>query len=1013
MSGWIDVVEDLAEKQETDSGARAKKATRPPGLRGSHGYRNALRRQESQELENSTPPDLHSKMQRVRSFLANSRKKATDEARSSMVLQKFKDAGSTLQISLGQWASTQASPPQKASAADTYLKELLYEPERPVCSRHAESKRAQKTSNSILRKAKQCAGMILNASGYLWGCTFCQLAEQIASHVVKPLLLVKKRRYDETPSNIRLTSDTPSEGEKNRTAKIFQSEFQIAALLQHVESGEFLHFQGHIPTWLAAVDHTTADVTKYVQDQLEGVLPETDRLAQQFVMSVHLVNTDAYAANLRAEEAIAREHPSFSLSHYFCDHHSCWTCLGKGFKLVPEAISGMISGALSMQAAGETTTVRQCLMTVIEDRLQIHVGAPPGGRVAQYREAVYDLFLKLPHGQHSKKRKHIHFIQRLVLSTFLNGDLQDTRNVHMWTLAFWPNREHILAMFKKYVVPCLLPCKAPLFPRSRWTNTELAIDYFGLLTSHHNLLLPTVQLWIKTNVKPQELVSTGGWADVLADPGDSGLPPLEDEGEAEDEPHPAKVDDDQSQKNRWIQMRKQNRKKFRWWVEMQPGPTLVIMRVASSPVVNLTHALLHRAGVDWERKEQQHLVNGEPRSYRVLEAFRGTDLKTFFAEINHLFHRAVLELADGDMLRRHQVLLFRMLSSYRTSIASYIGLRWRAFPVRLFGLLDGVDCFDDSTKPCMLDGLSSSFLSTYCTPEARTSPAAISTLEVLANNFSLGIAEVEARHAATRRVVSIKSVQTHVPALEDINCQWICRRNATLRTEHHVPRFIEEEQEKEKPKKKAKYQNPGGPWKAFLNENAKGMKLTPERIKDLQQQYHGLTDEQRNYYRSVGQVARVAGLAGHRPFGEKPQRELANREPSDVLGNASFAGAVIETEQMTEFSSKLVALRRALKETSRSRSQADRNLNDELATYNPDQTQHDLALRVSSAALPILRAVPLAASASSAYLHQPADAFAEATRLQVRLKQNRLVTFCCGVSVHYTKCSFNTSTLVT
>ena len=362
----------------------------------------------------ATGPHCVSKTKQTRACrLAKSQlQQLSSDPQPNRLLKFVKDIGNDLQRFFGHWLAKQDIQKHATATAtdqtpslpdEQFAQTLLYDVERPVSSRAAESKYSGLGLCAVQRKTIQGASALISAGGYLWGCSFSQLADMVQKQAVRPIMLIRKRRYDETPTRIQVPAAHSGPSEKNRLAKVLQSEFQLAGLCQDVESSCYFFFKGHAPTWLVAVDSCTADVTKFVQDQLEQNIPELERLSHMFPTNIQMINTDAYAANTKAERAIAMEHPSSHLTHYFCDHHNCCTCLTKGFNLVPDCISGMIAGALAMQGAGETATLRRCLMNVIRDRLQVHIGPAPAGRIAAHRKGIHELFLQIPPDTHRKK----------------------------------------------------------------------------------------------------------------------------------------------------------------------------------------------------------------------------------------------------------------------------------------------------------------------------------------------------------------------------------------------------------------------------------------------------------------------------------------------------------------------------------------------------------------------------------------------------------------------------------
>ena len=418
-----------------------------------------------------------------------------------------------------------------------------------------------------------------------------------------------------------------------------------------------------------------------------------------------MVNTDRFSANFRAERAMSMEQPHYVKCHYGCDHHACATVLGKVYALdIPKShISAMIAGAMCMLDANSLRSLQECLMDCIAERLRIRVGQPPSGHCRDHQAALYDCFLGPAVEKYGPNRlKKLR--QRCILTYFFNGDLE-ADDIEFWTTDLHPNREAILQAFHRHVVPALLPGKAPIFPRGRWTNSECSMEYFGLIDGHHRLLGPLVAKWLQKHGysvslnQPSNLEEEpdAGWASflreepVIAD--EATFQPVDSEhaaGEAQDSGnlpgHAATlpVDDEADKKEKWQEERRQWRAKFAAWSSTGPAPFLFLMRVAVGPVVALTYALLRLVGDAWEREQEQKAVNGGKRSYPVLEAARGTLLSQFWEGLRKAFHTEQIGLPMRAWTRRHQCLLFRMLSCAGCAMALHMQARWQAFPIKLF-----------------------------------------------------------------------------------------------------------------------------------------------------------------------------------------------------------------------------------------------------------------------------------------------------------------------------------------
>ena len=417
-----------------------------------------------------------------------------------------------------------------------------------------------------------------------------------------------------------------------------------------------------------------------------------------------MINTDRFGANFRCERAMQFEQPHYVKCHYGCDHHACATVLGRSYALdIPKShISAMIAGAMCMLDANAHRSLQDCLMSCIQERLEIRVGTPPAGHCRDHQAALYDCFLgpvvKKPGRDQVKKLR-----SRWLLTQFFNGDLE-SETIEFWTTALHPDRENILQAFRRYIVPCLLPGKAPIFPRRRWTNSETCMEYFGLLDCHHQLLAPLVRSWLRKhghkvseNQAPdiEEAMVVEGWGALLMageanpTPFDAAAAAEEDCQEPDGEGHHAAIgraavaDSEMDKKKKWQEERRQWRSKFSVWSATHPAPILFLMRLAIDPVVKLTYALLRLVGDDWEKEQEQKVIKGGERSFPVLEAARGTLLTDFWSGLREAFHKELVGLPMRAWTRKHQCLLFRLLSCLGTSMALRMQARWQSFPIRL------------------------------------------------------------------------------------------------------------------------------------------------------------------------------------------------------------------------------------------------------------------------------------------------------------------------------------------
>ena len=123
-----------------------------------------------------------------------------------------------------------------------------------------------------------------------------------------------------------------------------------------------------------------------------------------------------------------------------------------------------------------------------------------------------------------------------------------------------------------------------------------------------------------------------------------------------------------------------------------------------------------------------------------------------------------------------------MLASAVCVVEQVIGIPWGSYPIKMFGVLNGrTELFTD--PPCLLDKVSHKIRSLA----TQVSKDELSTVViVLANDFTMDISQIEAKHASTRRILHMRTVQVSLPSLEDVSASWVCRNNV-LDREDRMP----------------------------------------------------------------------------------------------------------------------------------------------------------------------------------------------------------------------------------
>lgn len=804
------------------------------------------------------------------------------------------------------------------------------------------------------------------------------------------LLVLKKRQYDETPSKIAVDI-ADSASKTTGMAKVMQTRFSLTFLLQHRQTGTYMRLRTNVPTWLQAVDRTTAECIKATQDAIESVVPDLHRLACLHETSVSLVNTDRYAANYKAERAKATERPQWTQSHYPCDVHRCATALKFAFSKVDGHVTGMISGALAMTEAGSTHVLRECMAQVLEDRLVVRLGEPTEDNV-RHTIHVLNLFLPLPKAERSTVqragKKHIRRWQqqRAVLLFFLNGDISKPNVVEFYTSNWDLSHETVLRAMQRFLVPALIPCKPPLFSRKSWTGGDGVAAYYGLLCSFHSLLLPTMQLFTRQSAAPEQPLSMDA-AQGGQEPQPLQLPQettgsTEQDLDADFPSNAITAETVASGEIDWQHLNRCMRARLCRWVSLDPGEALIVIQLATLACFKLLYALLDQGSRAYETRQRVSCLKTGTRRYRVQDAAHGLLLDEFFASVWQDFQLSPTgagAFAKSSCSWEMQCLHFRMLASVACSVEESIGRSWSSYPVKMFKMLSGEhkDLFTD--PPCLLEPLSVKMKE--CA-EKLSKPDFEEILAAIAHEFTLDISEIEARHASTRRILHVRNVQVSLPTLEDVGAAWVLRGNVIDREENLTAEKANPEgQDKTQgSSRKTNSARKVAPWNVFVREyfSSKalvGTRWSQDLFRDVSDKWKQVPYEQKAKMESEAFEANLRKSRGFPAFDtnkgkltDKGRGQIVPRfEPEDLQGQLQHSLRQIALNNLMDSRSRSANESSNMAELSRHKhSESEVGLYREVLGIVPDMIQ-------------CLHAFP--ANHPSADLHLPADLLAQDCRV--------------------------------
>eukprot|EP00959_Pyramimonas_sp_CCMP1952_P264001 5520611-Pyramimonas_sp.AAC.1 len=319
---------------------------------------------------------------------------------------------------------------------------------------------------------------------------------------------------------------------------------------------------------------------------------------------------------------------------------------------MPRTISSVINASLSLQLSSHLNHFRRCLRYVIKSRIKV---VPEGlsEDAVHYKRSIMKMFFSTGPDQE---------VKRVVAACLPRGDWRNTKHVEVCltgVAAADIDMVAVASIIENGLSFALLSAKPTVWPRHRWTGSEIAVDFWGRLEAVHGLASATYPLFCRTLGKdfegePRGDVGVDGAVGVLAledgDAGGGGGLPEEGGGVGPSDADPvhaqaaAHVDGNQaSSEDNLAAKNAKNRQMTLKWLAADPLPDLMLLRCALNPIVRMLREQLDMAGLRWELSQRAAVarsleMGGLPglgaRDYRVLCACEQVLEKDFFKELN-------------------------------------------------------------------------------------------------------------------------------------------------------------------------------------------------------------------------------------------------------------------------------------------------------------------------------------------------------------------------------------------
>ena len=516
--------------------------------------------------------------------------------------------------------------------------------------------------------------------------------------------------------------------------------------------------------------------------------------------------SDGYSANTKAEHGLQEFMPGFVKNRVYCGIHRLATALKNALNLDKDDVSGVLSTGLGCAQVGSARTLRHCLAAIFENELEIQYSEPPTGKVSTHRYEVYDRFLPVDRAS-SKSIRRQNRLRRMILDTFLNGDITQDKLCHFCPYACCNNAQQTFHHFRCFVAWALVPCKCPVYCRKDWRQSDSAVDWVGVLAAHHNLLERVLNRFAGKPTPPpppsaiqNAIADKSGWSDdeLEHEGNDPTVGPLEaiTAGDAEPEhEHGDGVETNATTDGPggtaagtgvgatdWASLNAKNKTDMVLWSRTRPYERLVVIREVLEIMQSLFAKFFLLSGSKWNKRQEAEAAKGiKRRRYRVVEAARGQDIHETFNALASALQRSAKALCD-PIASRVRSLRFRMLVSCMCSLHYLLRLPRKACPFSLFLLLDGnIDAVKTVMhSACMQDDLTKAMLERFPTEESIQSLDAQAILETVAGIYETDIAGIEAKHSTTREFWKLRS-RGWTPSLEAVSAKF-CLRHSSVKT---------------------------------------------------------------------------------------------------------------------------------------------------------------------------------------------------------------------------------------
>eukprot|EP00971_Amphidinium_carterae_P191683 3803512-Amphidinium_carterae.1 len=542
---------------------------------------------------------------------------------------------------------------------------------------------------------------------------------------------------------------------------------------------------------LQVMQNTTAEVVKACL-----LANGTSSLySNQFKCRVKSSCADKAASNKKAMASIAQDRcPGWSSSHMDCEVHIVSTAMKRTFEgVVPEQVSGLLHCALSLRVPGALTVWRSCMRKVIRSSLVIMDGVPSLA-ARNFKQAAMHLFMS-----DASTTKG----QQALLARLPNGDWRLHDRVELYRASnSTASTDQLAATLENGLIYCLCSRQPHVYPKHRWTGSDISISELGKLEIIHGLLTRTYKEFMTIYTKAGRGITkkgahVEGGVDTTTD--DIGTHALGHEASAVatewlDEQGSGMATSLASSESAQVggvtaaQQNSKDRQCAQAWLDTKPLAHIIVLRICVDPILKLLYRMFEVSGINFEVRERalvaHSLANGDgyQRSYMLTLAAKGTLEAEYFLNIKEMLRDSNLfGLVDSSALTiGFRAKCFILLMRQAAAIHELIAHKHQQFPFKMYRLLDEPHLGPSlaNTPSCLLDPWSADMIDSYPT---LSSPALRPVLTTHCQISTTNISHIEALHASVRRNLH-KAPQTWCPVFPTVSAEYVCqcmRRAAT------------------------------------------------------------------------------------------------------------------------------------------------------------------------------------------------------------------------------------------